>query len=217
MPLFDRVFRSALDTRVYSIGMQLSRRNVMESALAVTTLPGAAEYFINWLHYVAPDVHQAMHVRPPEPPFLDNYQPKFFGKEDFSALQSLCEILIPSDDVPGAKEARCALYIDYVLAAAGEFAPGRQKQWRAAMDDLRKIGFHSADNAGREQLVKEMSGPEVDRTLHHAGYAAYHLVKSENAFAFYSSRAGLIENLDYKGDSFNVKFPACDHPEHQQV
>ena len=217
MSWFEWVFRPGLDTRVYSIGMKLSRRNVMESALAVTTLPGAAEYFINWLHYVAPDAHQAMHVRPPEPPFLDNYQPGFFNREDFAALESICEILIPTDDLPGAKEARCALYIDYVLAAAGEFAPGRQKQWRAAMEDLRKTGFHAAKQEGRERLTKEMSRPEVDRTVHHPAYAAYHLIKSENAFAFYSSRAGLIENLDYKGDSFNVEFPACDHAEHQRV
>lgn len=186
----------------------------MESALAATSLPGAADYFINWLHEVAPSVVHTEHLAPPEPPFLATYQPRFFSKEDFDALQTICEILIPTDAHPGAKEARCSLYIDFVLDASGEYAAERQKQWRSAMDQLRELGFHKSDRAGREALVKAMAQPEVDSAAHHPGYAAYRLIKAENAFAFYSSRIGLIDTLEYKGDSFNQTFPACDHPEH---
>ena len=186
----------------------------MESALAVTGLPGAADYFINWLHDAAPHAEHLGHIAPPEPPFLASYRPRFFSSEDFDALQSICEILIPTDEHPGAKEARCSLYIDFVLDASGEYAPERQKQWRSAMDQLRELGFHKADRADREALVKAMAEPEVDHVAHHPGYAAYRLIKAENAFAFYSSRLGLIDTLNYKGDTFNRTFPACDHPEH---
>jgi hypothetical protein len=40
------------------------------------------------------------------------------------------------------------------------------------------------------------------------------MIKQQNTFAFYTSRAGMIETLDYKGNSYNEVFPACDHPEH---
>lgn len=195
----------------------MSRRALMESALAASTLPGAADFFLNWLSHAAPESHGAAHAAPPEPPLLTNYQPRFFEKVDFEVLESICSLLIPTDDMPGAKEARCAYYIDYVLAAAGEFAPERQRQWRSATKALRDSGFHAANASGREALLKQMSAPETSSTATHPAYPAYRLIKSENAFAYYTSRVGLIDNLDYRGNTYNAVFPGCDHPEHHQV
>ncbi len=197
--------------------MPTSRRDLLALAGRAAALPGAAEFFAAWLQ--AADVHQhaANTAAPPEPPLLRDYQPKFFGPEDFEALQAFTEILIPTDDTPGAREAHCAHYIDFVLQAAGEHAPEMQTQWRNAMAALRQAGFHSADAKGREALVSAMSLPERDRTAKHPAFSAYRLIKQQNTFAFYTSRAGLIETLDYKGNSYNAVFPACTHPEHHRV
>ena len=62
-----------------------------------------------------------------------------------------------------------------------------------------------------------MSRPERVKGASHPAYFAYRLIKQQNTFAFYTSRAGIIEALDYRGNSFNVAFPACDHPEHHVV
>ena len=51
----------------------------------------------------------------------------------------------------------------------------------------------------------------------HPAFAAYVLIKRQTAFAFYTSRAGIIESLDYRGNSFNAAFPACEHPEHHRL
>jgi Gluconate 2-dehydrogenase subunit 3 len=195
----------------------LSRRDVLGLAASTLALPGAREFLSAWLaagRQAAP--HQA-HWQPPEPPLLKNYTPKFFGPEDFEALQSFTEILIPTDDTPGARDAHCAHFIDFVLDASTEGAPDAQRQWRAAMATLKELGFHAADRNGREALVEAMSRPERERGAQHTGYGAYRLIKQQNAFAFYTSRAGLIEALDYKGNSYNLEFPACTHPEHQRV
>jgi hypothetical protein len=82
--------------------------------------------------------------------------------------------------------------IDFALNAVAEFAPRLHTEWRGAMGSLRQAGFHSADNADR-------------------------LIKQQNTFAFYTSHAGTIEALDYKGNSHNAAFPACTHREHQKV
>jgi hypothetical protein len=148
---------------------------------------------------------------------LKNYKPAFFAAEDFEALKAFTEILIPTDDTPGAREAFCAHYIDFVLQAATGFSPNTQQQWRDAMAALRQAEFHAADAQGRAALVEAMSLPERDRTAKHPAYAAYRLIKQQNTFAFYTSRAGSIEALEYRGNSFNPEFPACDHPEHQTV
>lgn len=194
--------------------MRTSRRDLVVLTGRAALLPAGADFFAEWLR--AADAHNHS-AAPPEPPFLRDYKPKFFDAADFEALQAFTEILIPTDETPGAREAHCAQFIDFVVDAAAEYAPDMQKQWREAMDTLRKSGFHAADASGRAALVKAMSEPERDRDAKHPAYSAYRLIKQQNTFAFYTSRAGLIDNLDYKGNSYNETFPACTHPEHQRV
>ncbi len=185
-------------------------------AVRAAALPGGAQFMAAWLRS-ADDQNHAGHSPPPELPLLRDYRPKFFNPEDFSALQGFTEILIPTDDTPGAREARCAHYIDFLLDSAAEYAPQMQTQWRRAMRDLQQAGFHAADTKGREALLDAMSRPERDPAIRHPAYDAYRLVKQLNTFAFYTSRTGTIEVLDYRGNSYNAAFPACTHPEHQKV
>ncbi len=180
----------------------LSRRELLEVASRAAALPGAAQFFSDWLQ-AAGDHHSS--VAPPEPPLLRDYIPKFFPADDFAALQAFTEILIPTDDTPGAREAHCAHYIDFVLQASPAAA---QKSWRDAMAALRAAGFHTAAAARRAAIVEGMSNPE---------HPAFRLIKQHNTFAFYTSRAGMIESLDYQGNSYNATFPACTHPEHHQI
>lgn len=146
-----------------------------------------------------------------------DHRPQFFSADDFEALQSFTEILIPSDDTPGAREAHCAHYIDFVLQAFTGYEPKTQALWKRALAALKDAGFHNADRKGREALVEEISKPERDRSAPHPAYFAYRLIKRENTFAFYTARAGMIEDLDYKGNTYNAAFPACNHPEHHVV
>jgi hypothetical protein len=191
-----------------------SRRDFLDLAMRAAALPGGAEFFSAWLK--AADDHKHGLDAPPEPPLLRNYQPKFFSPDDFAALQAFTEILIPTDDTPGAREAHCAHYIDFLLNAA-EGAPAMQKQWRDAMAALKQAGFHASDAKGRAALVEEISKPERDPATMHAAFPAYRLIKQQNTFAFYTSRAGMIEALEYQGNSYNTTFPACDHPQHKVI
>jgi hypothetical protein len=197
--------------------MPPSRRDLLDLAIRATALPTAGEFFSTWLQAADDHKHAAGSTAPPEPPLLRNYQPKFFAPEEFAVLQSFTEILIPTDDTPGAREAHCAHYIDYLLNAAGEFAPELQKQWHAAMASLKEAGFHSANAKGRAALVEAMSKPERSLSATHPAFFAYRLIKQQNTFAFYTSRAGMIEALDYKGNSYNTTFPACNHPQHKVI
>jgi hypothetical protein len=197
--------------------MLLTRRDLLDLAVRAAALPGAAEFFSAWFRAAGHQQAAPGRLAPPEPPLLRDYQPKFFGAEDFAALQAFTEILIPNDETPGAREAHCAHFIDFVLQASTAAAPDAQRQWRQAMTALRQAGFHAADAAGRAALVDAMSQPERDRSAAHPAYAAYRLIKQQNTFAFYTSRAGMIETLHYRGNSYNASFPACDHPDHHTV
>ena len=161
--------------------------------------------------------HENHTSAPPEPNYWRDYQPKFFGREDFETLSAFTEMLIPTDDTPGAREAHCAHFIDFVLHASGAYAPETQKRWRAALAQLREIGFHAAGRGERARIVEAISLPERDPSKRHPAFPAYRLIKRETVFAFYTSRAGMIGALDYRGNSYNVSFPACTHPEHHVI
>jgi Gluconate 2-dehydrogenase subunit 3 len=199
-----------------------TRRDLIDLAMRAAALPAAGPFFSAWLQaQKAPEAadghsHSATNA-PPDPNLLRDYQPKFFATEDFAALQAFTELLIPTDDTPGAREAHCAYYIDFVLQASTEANPGLQKQWISAMSALKTAGFHSADAAGRATLLEAISKPERDKGATHPAYSAYRLIKQQNTFAFFTSRAGMIETLDYRGNSYNASFPACNHPEHHEV
>jgi hypothetical protein len=201
--------------KVYRVHMLTTRRDLLELAMRAATLPGGAEFMATWLKAQEQHNHTVNSSAPPEKPLFENYQPKFFSQEDFEALQAFTEILIPTDDTPGAKEAHCAHYIDFLMTAS-EGMPV-QKQWHDALAALKGSGFHAADAKGRADIVAAMAKPELDHNATHPAFSAYRLIKQQNAFAFYTSRAGLIETLEYKGNSYNLVFPACTHPEHQQI
>jgi hypothetical protein len=195
-----------------------TRREMLELALRAAALPGGPAFLSAWVKPARSghDHSDATSIPPPEPKLLVDYQPRFFSPEDFEALKAITEILIPTDDAPGAREAHCAHFIDFVLQASAD-TPPMQAAWRRAMQALQEIGFHTAEASHRFELVTAMSRPERDHDAQHPAFFAYQLIKQQTAFAFYTSRAGMIETLDYKGNSYNVVFPACNHPEHQTL
>ena len=194
----------------------LTRREMAELALRAAALPGAVLFFSAWSKAPQAHDHQSGSTAPPDPKLLRDYAPKFFAREDFEALQAFTEILIPADDAPGARDAYCAQFIDFVLQASDQM-PQTQITWRKAMQAIKETGFYTAEPSRRVGLVTEMARPETDREAHHPAFFAYRLIKQQTAFAFYTSQAGMIETLDYKGNSYNPVFPACNHPEHQSV
>ncbi len=150
------------------------------------------------------------------------YIPRFFNPQEFETVGLLTELIIPTDDTPGAREAKVANYIDFVVHSAAEFRPSLQKEWSdglAWLDQASREKFgsdlRSTSPGNRESLLMEMSLPERDPGAKHPGYDFYRLVKDMTVEGFYTSRVGLIDVLEYQGLSFLPEFPGCTHPEHQ--
>src|SRR5207249_5199930 len=106
-------------------------------------------------------------------------------RDEFETIGNLTEMIIPTDSEPGAKQARVADYIDFVVFSAREFEPGLQKQWTDGLswlnqESVQRHGrpFREISPADRETLLTEMSSPERDHTAQHPGFAFYRLIKS---------------------------------------
>ncbi len=195
----------------------IKRRTLLECAVRLASMPVGVQFFSSWMEAAQTTGHSHTEASPDDQLNFENYQPKFFEKPDFDALCSITELLIPTDETPGAREAHCAEFIDFVVYSSQQYAPETAQQWRAAMASLQAAGFHSADTAHRAMLLADIAKPESDRTSHHPAFTAYRLIKRENTFAFYTARAGIIDALDYRGNTYNLVFPACTHPEHHEI
>ncbi|HEX3682679.1 MAG TPA: gluconate 2-dehydrogenase subunit 3 family protein [Bryobacteraceae bacterium] len=184
----------------------MTRRDAA-SAIACA-IAAAPEFFTSWLAAAQPHSQDAA---PPEPDRFSHYQPQFFFPPEFTALDTFTAILIPTDDTPGAREAHVAAFLDFVLFSAAEYSPEMQTAWRAALRRLDPARFNSLPRAAQLALVERMSQASDP------AYADFQLIKEMTVHAFYTSRVGLIDVLEYKGNAYLTEFPGCHHPEHRQV
>jgi hypothetical protein len=192
----------------------MTRRDAHWLILRATATAGAASFLAPWLAANQSHAHSAA---PPDPHDWSAYHPKFFSAEEFQWLESFTAILIPSDETPGAREARVVPFIDFVVNAAAEFAPETQEHWRAAMQWLRSSNFGVLSSQDQLALITAAAAPEFDHSLTHPGFPSYQLIKEMTVRAFYTSRIGLIDVLEYQGIAYLTEFPACTHPEHHGV
>lgn len=183
----------------------MTRRDANWMILRAAAAAGGAEFFSSWLQAA----HGSASNAPQDPHNWAAYKPRFFSDEDFKNLDAFTAVLIPTDDTPGAREAYVSQFIDFVVNAAVEYAPEMQERWRKAMASLRSQNF---GNLSSEQQITV-----VERMSHGSGSATYKLIKEMTVHAFYTSRVGLIDVLEYKGLAYLNEFPTCTHPEHHRV
>lgn len=193
----------------------IGRRQTLKYLGMLAGTAAGRDFLAVWLPSAAP--LRAQGAGPESP-----YQPQFFKPDEFATVECLTGLIIPSDGTPGAKEARVAQFIDFVVFSAAEFRPGMQREW---IDGLKQLDGLSRGKYGRpfaeaapqdqEALLTEISLPERTPGAGHPAFAFYSLVKGMTVEGFYSSRVGLIDVLGYKGLAVLSEFPGCTHPEHQ--
>lgn len=189
----------------------MTRRDAVSAIASAASLADAPEFLNAWLRDSETHTSHGSSFAPPEPDRWTNYRPAFFSGEEMEVLDAFTAILIPSDETPGAREAHAVPFIDFVVNAAAEFEPELQEDWRGALQFLREHDFGKLTAAAQLDLVEKMSDADAD------GHATYQLIKEMTVHAFYTSRVGLIDVLEYKGNAYLTEFPGCHHPEHHQV
>jgi len=185
----------------------VTRRDAAWLVARVAGTAAGQTFFSSWLAAA----HEHSSNAPPEPDRWTNYRPQFFSAEEFGALDTFAAILIPTDETPGAREAHVAPFIDFVVFSAAEYAPEMQAKWRKAVGSLSGRGFARLPADAQLRLVETIAQPAD------ADFQRFQFMKDLIVYAFYTSRAGLIDNLNYQGLAYLTEFPGCAHPEHQKV
>jgi hypothetical protein len=144
--------------------------------------------------------------------------PAFFNKQQYATITELASLIIPTDETPGAREAKVNEYIDLIV---GESPFDVQKvfldglAWLdKASKDRHKKNFVNLSNAQQVGLLTEISkikNPAPNEATQEKFFKA---IKDMTIDGFYTSKIG-IEELGYVGNTVLDEFPGCTHPEHQ--
>jgi sugar phosphate isomerase/epimerase len=124
---------------------------------------------------------------------------KFFTSEEYAMVDELTDIIIPTDEKSGgAKAARVAEYIDQRLAEA--FDTSERDDWRKqlALIDNKSSKMHlkkflDGDNSQRIAVVASIEKEPFFLKL-----------KSATVRGYYTSKIGIHDEMDYKGNTLQT-------------
>lgn len=144
--------------------------------------------------------------------------PKFFNAHQMALITSISETIIPTDDhSPGAIAAEVPSFADLMVS---ESPAETKKLWTdglAAVDSLSRSKFQvSFDKASAQQqvaLLTDISKNEKSpQTIEERFFRA---IKNMTIDGYYTSKVGIHQELQYKGNTYLKEFKGCTHPEHQ--
>lgn len=192
----DELKQQNIKTPEEEISPNVSRREMMKltaGAMVVPALPQAKR----------PDVANAQ-----------GHRPRFFTPAEFAMVDELSELIIPTDEhSPGAREAKVAEYIDGELAETWD--EKLKPEWRAGLKLIDQLStemhgrnFMKSSQDERIALMTRISANETDPKKTEETFFVE--LKSRVAHAYYTSKIGIRQELEYKGNTYLREFAGVD-------
>lgn len=170
--------------------------------------------FSNWV-FAADDTHHQA-----KPPRATSYVPQYFTSAEYRMLDVLSELIIPTDETPGARQAGVSEFIDFMVSQDDSLQhPFRNGlAWLDAFA-AKTHGSRFVDLASdlQESLLTRLDSKDSFDEV--AGREFFSLMRKYTVIGYYTSRIGL-EELDYPGLRFYSASPECPHkddPEHKHL
>lgn len=140
--------------------------------------------------------------------------PKFFKAGQMALIATISELIIPTDEhSKGAVAAEVPQFIDLMIS---ESPAETKKLWTdglAAVDKMDAGGFNKASKDRQVAILTEISKNEMKpSTLEERFFKA---IKNMTIDGYYTSKIGIHDELQYKGNTYLKEFKGCTHPEHQ--
>lgn len=140
--------------------------------------------------------------------------PRFFSKNEFAVVDELTELIIPADDhSPGARAAQVAAYIDARLAEA--FEEEQRQEWRTGLQRINALSqemhgrsFMDGSPEQRIELLTRISRNEPEGQNPEERF--FRLLKVSTVHAYYTSKIGIHQEMEYKGNVLLKDFVGYD-------
>ena len=141
---------------------------------------------------------------------------RFFTAQELATVDELTEIIIPTDDhSPGARAAGVAAYIDGRLAESLE--PEKKDAWRKGVQLVNQLSrqmhgkeFLEAAPAERTAVVERMAQNEEEPKSPEERFFAE--LKRATVGAYYTSKIGIHQEIEYKGNVLLNQFVGTELP-----
>jgi hypothetical protein len=142
-----------------------------------------------------------------------------FTQAQYDTVDLLSELIIPETDTAGGRRARVAAFIDTTLADAPSAERGRFLGGLAWLDarsaELFGATFAAAAPEQQTALLTILSSPDNDTPGDQVGVEFFQAMKSLTVTGYYTSRIGMLQELDDNGAVMFDEQLGCQHPEHK--
>src|SRR5260370_32481997 len=177
-------------------GQDIQRREVLRVpaiAEAAATFPG----FTKWAFAGSHPPTGALQIKPA------SYKPQFFSAEEYALVERLTDLIIPSDETPGAREAGVAEFVDHMIA----HDRNQQYKYRTGLTWLnahseRTLGqpFLKLSQEQQISLLEPLAYNAKRRPGEEDGREFFRAIREMTAMGFYSSETAYkqSENPDLK-------------------
>jgi gluconate 2-dehydrogenase gamma chain len=196
-------------------GQGIQRRRMLQ---ILGTAAAAAQFsgFSKWRLAYGQMGNRALEIKPAE------YHPQFFTPAEYTSVERLTEIIIPTDATPGAREAGVAEFIDFMVASD----PEAQYGFRTGLTWLDAFAEESAGKRFMElplekqtSLLEPLGCKDKARPGQEAGQRFFSMMREYTVTGFYTTEIGYKE-LDNPALRFYAESPECPHkgdPEHKHL
>lgn len=185
---------------------------ILAMAAGVATFPGFSKWTFACSHIGNP----LAQIKPAV------YRPVFFSAPEYALVERLTDLIIPSDDTPGAHDAGVSEFVDLMVSRDPEL----QRDFRAGLSWLNMRSHETWGKAfvmlnpdQQAALLESLAYRKKFRAGDESGQKFFDLVREYTVMGFYTSEIGLKE-LDFPGLRYYAESPACPHkddPEHRHL
>jgi hypothetical protein len=138
----------------------------------------------------------------------------FFTAEEYALADELTELIIPADDhSPGARAAQVAAFIDQQLHESVD--RGVKQRWREGLKSIEAlsrqmhgVAFLQSTPEQRVAVLERVSQNEAKPEKLEEHF--FRELKSRTAFAYYTSKIGIHDEMEYKGNIAITEFVGYD-------
>jgi hypothetical protein len=141
---------------------------------------------------------------------------RFFTPAQHAMIEELSETIIPADSHSGgAKAAKVADYIDQRIR---ESVDEQQKQlWREGLRLMESMSQHYngksiVDSSAEEKIAILKVLSDNAQLVELPEVRFFHELKSLTVRGYYTSKIGIHDDLEYKGNRILMEFVGCDDP-----
>lgn len=187
---------------------EITRRTILKS-LSILPATGMGKLFALRPHW---------HGWQPSTP-QESWKPLVLSSHQNETVAVISELIVPETDTPGARAAKVNEFIDFTLSRednATREAFLRGLEWMDQKSNaLYGASFIRTSTEQQIALLQRISDTTADTSSdERAGQEFFKDMKDRTIAGYYTSEIGLVQELEFQGNTFLSEFQGCQHQDH---